>query len=234
MPYRARLFAVALVLSVFSWDSFAPRTWIQTAGEVSRSIVFITYPTTVYDPWDGEASPADAACSGFVIDSRNGIVLTATHCLNRGTANALTVDGLADVEVLWYDFKLDIAVLKVPGLRKPALAPRHADAAKGQEVATVGHGYGLADTLFGHMWISSLRSDFGNLEGEWLVVYGGFIGGQSGSPIFDLDGRVVGIVQRSDGITGLSLPMDDLWALTKDYWEYPRIKAGEVLHEGVN
>lgn len=233
MPLRARLFATALIVSTFTWSSFAPKTWVETAAEVSLSTVFITHPATIFDMWTGEGVVVDASCSGFVIDERNDTVLTAEHCLNNGTAEALSVDGLPAV-VLYYDIKLDIAVLRVDGLDKPALAPRGADVKKGQEVAVVGHGYGLADTLFGHMWVSSLRSDFGAEEGEWLIVYGGFIGGQSGSAIFDLDGKVVGIVQRSDGVTGLSLPMDDLWELTKDYWQHPRIKPGAALHEGVN
>ena len=227
MPVRARIFAALLVVSSGMW-SMQPPTWVVTASEVNQSVVRLTYPVTVTNPFTGDTYDTEAVCSGFVIDERFGTVLTADHCLNASTAENLTVDGLKEVEVLWYDHKLDLAVLRVKDLHKPALAPRASDVKLGEEVAVLGFGYGLNSVLFGHMWVSNIRETFGDMEGEWLIVYGGYIGGQSGCPLFDLDGHVISIVQRSDGITGLSLPQDDLWNATKEYWQHPRVEPGEA------
>ena len=140
--------------------------------------------------------------SGFVIDD-SGIVVTNHHVVDGATsAKVAFADGtvLSVAGVLGSDAKRDIAILRIQkDERKLASLKLRKDAPqKGQAVFAFGAPRGLSFSASEGI-VSAIRSaseltEFGqSLEGEWIQTTTPISPGNSGGPLVDLAGQVVGI-----------------------------------------
>lgn len=152
--------------------------------------------------------------SGVLI-SPDGRVLTAAHVVQ--TADAVAVEfadgALVKASILASDPAADVALLqleRVPAGVKPATLGDSDNADVGDEVFVVGAPFGISHTLtVGH--ISARRrpnATFGSMETAELFQTDAAINeGNSGGPMFNLAGEVIGvvsrIVSRSGGSEGL-------------------------------
>lgn len=196
------------------------------AEEVTPSVVNID---TVVDYGSGEA-----AGTGIVIRS-DGLVLTNHHVVSGATSIEATVVGTGktyEVTVLGYDDSADIAVLKLTG-------------ASGLPVATIGDDVSVGDLVVG---VGNAGGDGGeptSVEGEVTAVdqtitatddMGGdaetlhnlievsadIQSGQSGGPLVDASGEVVGVdvaasmSNRSSDTTGYAIPIDQALSVVSD------------------
>lgn len=132
--------------------------------------------------------------TGFVA-GEGSLVLTNAHVL-RGVREprVRTLDGalLASVEVLLQDEALDLAVLRVRGLKAQPLPLADGPApAIGARVVAVGHPRGYEYTVSDGI-VSALRS---LREGgpQMIQTTAPISPGSSGGPLLDLEGRVVGV-----------------------------------------
>ncbi len=134
--------------------------------------------------------------SGFIIDPK-GIILTNNHVI----ADAVTIqvhlqDGtLLKAELVGHDPKTDIAVIKVkPDHDLPAVSFADSDKARvGQWVVAIGNPFGLGGSV--SLGIVSARGRDIN-QGpydDYLQTDAAINKGNSGGPLFDLKGNVVGI-----------------------------------------
>ena len=202
--------ALALVLP-FPAGAF---DWSSVASKVEPSLVTVEHS-------------GHPVCSGFVIDAKKLLVLSANHCW---TNIEFTVDG-SKVDAIWYDYELDLMVLRVGGIvGKPALKLRTKPMLDGMEVMALGHAYGsgsnykraghiagasvIPPPLFQHFLSSSGRDPLR----PYMALDFDVIGGMSGGAIVDTGGKVVSLVQMGDGMTAISIRQADLIAAVGKYF----------------
>jgi S1-C subfamily serine protease len=199
-------------------------TWADTVATVEHSIVRLEFTAKAVDFWTGKEFEARATCTGFSIHEQYGYFMTAAHCLNNGTANGLTADKYP-ARLLYRNDDLDLAVLAVD-LHKPALSFSLVPLRKGDEIGTLGFGYGLTDSLFRAGYVAHPSIDLSEFElpNLWLAFSAPYIGGMSGGPVFDRNGQVVGLVQLSDNLTGFGITIDEILNATRQYWQYGSVE----------
>jgi len=148
-------------------------------------------------------------CAGVLIDD-TGRVATAYHCLASGRRPRVsTRDGTSAIgRVVATAPRDDLAIVSVPELAgRPPLALRTEPPVPGEEVWALGHPYGLAAdqsrSLEGVLRWSVSRGIVSAVGTELLQVDAAVNPGNSGGPVVDSEGRVLGIVSRklrADGI----------------------------------
>ena len=163
-----------------------------------------------------QPGPSGGVGSGFIVD-KNGIVLTNAHVVADADEVVVKLTDQREfrAKVLGSDAATDVAVLKIEAKDLPVV--RLGDPAKtrvGDWVVAIGTPYGLDNTVTSGIVSAKSRS----LPGDGVV---GFIQtdaavnpGNSGGPLFNLDGEVVGInsqiFSRSGGFQGVAfaIPID--------------------------
>jgi S1-C subfamily serine protease len=133
-------------------------------------------------------------CSGVIVDHK---VMTAYHCIDGGEPVFVeTVEGRWEAAVWGTDETSDLAVLvpvdgrKLPrGVRLARKAPSF-----GEEVWVIGHPLGKYTNSITRGIVSHPQREDGIFGGLWMQHDAGTIGGNSGGPVFDSKGRLVGIV----------------------------------------
>jgi len=135
--------------------------------------------------------------SGFVIDA-SGIVITNNHVVAE--ANDIVViftDGRKlKAKVLGKDPKVDVAVLKVEGGDKPFKTVKFGDSDKvrvGEGVMAVGNPFGLGETVTAGILSARNRNIESGPYDDFLQTDAAINKGNSGGPLFNMDGEVIGI-----------------------------------------
>lgn len=132
-------------------------------------------------------------CTGFVVDAARGRVLTVRHCI--ADFNTRVDDRPA--EIIKFDDRL--ALLSSPRMTQPPLRVRGRNPSLGTHVVAVGYGGTLLTIL--NRGVAAYASDY-DFD---LILDGEAIAGMSGGPVLDLYGDVVGIVQATNPLVGISL-----------------------------
>ncbi len=146
-----------------------------------------------------------AWCSAVLVDER-GTVATAYHCVASGRRPQLrTRDGERHLgRVVATAPRDDLAILEVPGLAgRPHLDIREQRARQGEEVWALGHPYApQADSsplLEGTLVWSASRGVVSAVGSRLVQVDAALNPGNSGGPLVDEQGRVIGIASRRLG-----------------------------------
>ena len=179
---------------------------------------------------------ASSLGSGFIIDDA-GIVVTNFHVIEN--AEEITVT-LADettfvAEVLGQDQKTDIAVLKIdPGdTQLTAVSFGDSDNLRvGDWVLAIGNPFGLGGTVTAGI-VSARGRDIGNGPYDDFIQTDASINrGNSGGPLFNLDGEVIGIntaiFSQSGGSVGIGFAISSNLAkrVTQQLAEYGTTRRG--------
>jgi serine protease Do len=149
-----------------------------------------------------------AVGTGFIIDP-SGIIVTNNHV--AGSAEKITVT-LADgrkfpAKLLGADAKTDLAVLQVK-TDKPLPYVEFGDATKirvGQSVMAVGNPFGLGGTVTTGIVSARGRDIQSGPFDDYIQTDAAINRGNSGGPLFDLDGKVIGINTAIFSPTGGSI-----------------------------
>jgi S1-C subfamily serine protease len=141
--------------------------------------------------------------SGWVASP--GLVVTNAHVVaGEQDTTVKDQDGVEhDATVVAFDPRRDVAILRVPTLRAPPLTLAHGS--KGETAAVYGHpggrGLTVAPARIGDEIIASGTDIYRNPNNTPRHVYvlaAGLHPGDSGAPVVDLKGRVVGVAFAID------------------------------------
>lgn len=155
--------------------------------------------------------------SGFIIDP-SGLIVTNNHVVAGATAVKVTLaDGRSfDGKVLGTDPVTDVALLKVTA---PTPLPyvsfgSSKDVRVGDDVMAVGNPFGLGGTVTAGIISAKARDIGGNAYDNFLQTDAAINKGNSGGPLFDDQGKVIGmntaILSPSGGSVGIgfAVPSD--------------------------
>lgn len=151
---------------------------------------------------------AQGVGTGFIIDP-SGLIVTNFHV--AGKADSITVT-LSDgrklpAKLLGGDEKTDLAVLKVSS-DKPLPSVKFADASKvrvGQAVMAVGNPFGLGGTVTTGIVSARGRDIQSGPFDDYIQTDAAINRGNSGGPLFDMNGNVIGINTAIYSPTGGSI-----------------------------
>jgi serine protease Do len=154
--------------------------------------------------------------SGFIVDA-DGIIMTNAHVVDG--ADEVTVK-LVDkreftAKVLGSDKTTDIAVLKIDAKNLPTVKIGNPDTTRvGEWVVAIGTPFGLENTVTSGIVSAKSRSLPGDSYIPFIQTDAAVNPGNSGGPLFNLKGEVIGInsqiFSRSGGFQGLAfaVPID--------------------------
>lgn len=173
--------------------------------------------------------------SGFVIDA-SGIVVTNNHVI--GDADEITViftDGRKlKAEIVGKDPKVDLAVLRVKP-DKPLKAVKFGDSDKariGDWVMAIGNPFGLGGSVSAGIVSARNRDISDQSYGQYIQTDAAINKGNSGGPLFNMDGDVIGIntaiLSPSGGSIGIgfAVPSDMARAVVEQLIAYGETRRG--------
>ena len=161
-------------------------------------------------------APMRGIGSGFIV-SADGYILTNAHVVDgvKEVHVKLTDRREFTAKVIGTDTKTDVALIKIDAQDLPAVhAGESKDVKVGQWVAAVGSPFGFENSVTAGIVSATSRSLPGGNYVPFIQTDVAVNPGNSGGPLFDLDGNVVGINSQiysaSGGYMGLSfaIPID--------------------------
>jgi S1-C subfamily serine protease len=209
--------------------------------QVKSSVVILNTRETVVDPENHTRKmSAEGLGSGVLIDEDR--VLTASHVVQ--TADQITVqffDGeKISANTISSSWQADVALLqltKAPKNPAPARIGNSDNVKIGEQIFIVGAPYGLAHTLTvgyisGRIAPNEIGNGFAGME--FFQTDAAINEGNSGGPMFNMQGDVIGIVShiisKSGGFEGLGFAATSnvttkilfeegsMWTGTESYW----------------
>jgi S1-C subfamily serine protease len=219
-------------------DSAASGSLSRVFQKVNSSVVLIV---AMQRPQSlNEAKPPATVSSGVIV-SKEGEVMTAAHSVYVSDTIAVQFhDGKSvKAKVVSSSAEADVALLKLESIPENMAVARFGDSDKaqvGDQVLVIGAPYGIGHTLtVGH--ISGRRGSRTVCQQlkpfEFLQTDAAINQGNSGGPMFDVDGKVIGIVSRilssSGGSMGLGFAVSintakELLLEQKNFW----IRGGSI------
>ena len=188
---------------------------ISTTGIIERSSPqipsiedFFNFPFNMPNPEPSEREFSSLG-SGFVI-SQDGYIVTNNHVVENASDIQVTfIDGLKlEAELIAFDSETDLALLKVETIEElPFLEFGDSDSAKvGSWVMAIGNPHGLGGSVTAGI-VSARGRMLGGRYDDFIQTDAAINRGNSGGPLFNLDGEVIGvnsmILSPSGGSIGL-------------------------------
>ncbi|UFN50569.1 DegQ family serine endoprotease [Roseomonas sp. OT10] len=141
---------------------------------------------------------AQSLGSGFVVDAAAGIVVTNNHVIDGADEiNVVLQDNTSiKAELLGTDPRTDIAVLKIPTAGHSLTAVDFGDsdtAQVGDWVLAIGNPFGLGGSVTAGIVSARGRDIRQGLYDDFIQTDAAINRGNSGGPLFNLDGKVIGI-----------------------------------------
>lgn len=202
------ILACALLFSFEVQAADAPGRTVEQITEKARdSVVVVTQRAR-----DGSV---EGVGSGFVVN-RFGLIATSLHVIGEGRPIEIRfADGgkFPVTEIHAWDRKLDLAIMRIASSNLPALKLGESGELKqGAAVVAMGNPRGLT-----HSVVQGVVSAFREFEhGRMIQLAIPIEPGNSGGPLLDFNGRVVGILEMKSAITenlGFAIPIDSLKTL---------------------
>jgi len=180
--------------------------------------------------------PPASLGSGFIIDAENGYVITNNHVIRDADEVRVTLydDTTLTAEVIGMDEKTDIAVLKVDTKKKLHAVPfGDSDVMRvGDWVLAIGNPFGLGGTVTAGIVSARQRDINSGPYDDYIQTDASINRGNSGGPMFNLDGQVIGIntaiFSPSGGSVGIGFAIPSALAepVIKQIIEYGRTRRG--------
>ena len=174
--------------------------------------------------------------SGFVVDP-SGYVITNNHVIDGADEiKVIFSDGHSlPAELVGRDPKTDLAVLKIEPDRELAFVPfgKSADARVGDWVVAIGNPFGLGGTVTAGI-ISAINRDINaGPYDDFIQTDASINRGNSGGPLFNLDGEVIGVNTAIISPSGGSIGIGFVNSARCTYYQYMDAPKGALV-AGVN
>lgn len=146
-----------------------------------------------------EQLPTTSMGSGFIIDAAKGLVVTNNHVIKDADEIRVTLvdNTILDAELVGHDEKTDLAVLKVKNPKKHKLTEvsfGNSDTMRvGDWVLAIGNPFGLGGTVTQGIISARKRDISAGPYDDFLQTDASINRGNSGGPMFNLNGDVIGI-----------------------------------------
>ncbi|MBE7471229.1 MAG: peptidase S1 [Anaerolineae bacterium] len=217
---------------------FAERRVIEVYQRVAPSVVNIT-TQVLQRSFFFEVIPAEGAGSGFVLDNE-GHILTNYHVIEGAQSIEVNFsdDTVLPARVIGADPRNDVAVLQVenapPGLLAPVELGQSATLQVGQRAIVIGNPFGQFGRTLTTGVVSALDRTLQSQDGRQMSgiiqTDAAINRGNSGGPLLDSAGRVIGINTAifspsgtSSGV-GFAIPVDTVRRLLPDLLELGRYR----------
>ena len=255
---KIKILFVALLVVNFSFFADAkntPESFADLAEKLMPSVVNISTTQTIVtnaNPFPFEFPPgspfedlfkefstpqkrkASALGSGFIIDAK-GIVVTNNHVIQDAEDIVVTVNGEKEYEakIIGQDPLSDLAVLEIQS--KDKFVPiKFGDSDKariGDWVLAIGNPYGFGGTVTAGIISARNRSIGLSRYEDYIQTDASINQGNSGGPLFDMNGDVIGIntaiLGRSGSIgIGFSIPSNSAKKVINQLIEFGETKRG--------
>lgn len=157
--------------------------------------------------------------SGFIIDP-SGVVVTNNHVIDKAQQVTVVLNDGTEMpaRIVGRDSQVDLAVLQVkPSHPLPSVPLGHSDQARiGEWVLAIGNPFGLSGTVTAGIISSRKRNVEHGLYDDFIQTDAAINRGNSGGPLFNARGEVIGINtliyggSGGDSIgIGFAIPSDD-------------------------
>lgn len=212
---------------------------------VDSTVGITTTGTTSNGYWTSEFT---ASGSGFII-SEDGYIVTNHHVIEgASTVQVAMYDGtLHDAAIIGSDASNDVAVLKIEatGLH-PVSIGNSDEVAVGDQAVAIGNPLGTLNFSMTAGYVSALNRDVGtgDVPITMLQTDVAINSGNSGGPLFDMNGNVIGITtakysgNTSSGTTieglGFAIPINDAMSIVNDLINYGYVTGQAYLGVGIN
>jgi serine protease Do len=153
-----------------------------------------------------EVRSGETASGTGIIWGGAGLVVTNAHCIQRGAPLQVVSDGKwREAHALAYHPHHDLALLAATSVTGPLLELRDPDSLRtGELVFAQGHPLGIKDALAMGVLHAVTRDRSGSAR--WIVADVRLAPGNSGGPLVDADGRLVGINSMVVNGLGVAVP----------------------------
>ncbi|MCF2906504.1 trypsin-like peptidase domain-containing protein [Octadecabacter sp. CECT 8868] len=167
-------------------------------------------------PQQGRSTPQQGVGSGFII-SDDGLIVTNHHVIDGAAQVTIKMaDGEEyDATIIGSDPLTDIALLDIEGDDFPTVSFGSSDELRvGEEVIAVGSPFGLGGTVTSGIISAKSRNINAGPFDDYIQTDAAINRGNSGGPLFNMDGEVVGVntaIYSPDGGSvgiGFSVPAD--------------------------
>ena len=204
----------------------------QVYAQCKKGVVAINNQQTT-NIW-GQVSETASSGSGFII-SENGYIVTNYHVAEGATKlTVILYDGTEyDAKLVGYEASFDLAVLKVEATGLPFVKMGSSnDLIVGDQVVAIGNPLGELTNSLTVGYVSAkdrlVSTESGNIN--MLQTDAAINSGNSGGPLFNMKGEVIGITSAKytgttssgaviEGI-GFAIPMDDVAKKISDLMQY--------------
>ncbi|MDC1146541.1 Do family serine endopeptidase [Candidatus Pelagibacter sp.] len=247
-------FTISFVTQAVAKD--APASFADLAEKLMPSVVNISTTTTIVtntNPFPGFKFPpgspfedmfkefgtpqkrkSAALGSGFIIDEK-GIVITNNHVIQDSEDILVRVNGNEEykAKIIGADPLSDIAVLQIDSKEKftPVKFGDSDKARIGDWVIAIGNPFGLGGTVTSGIISARNRSIGLSRYEDYIQTDASINSGNSGGPLFDMDGNVIGIntaiLGQSGSIgIGFSIPSNSAKKVVSQLIEFGETKRG--------
>ena len=260
LNYKLKFFLFSFLLLFIPLSGYAkkaPESFADLAKALSPSVVNISTTTIIEDrkqnlPAFPPGSPfedffkqfqdpnqgkrrAQSLGSGFIIDKR-GYVITNNHVIENAEKIMVILhdDKSFEAEVVGKDPKTDVALLKINPKNTNLKAVKFGnsnDLRVGDWVMAIGNPFGFGGTVTAGI-VSARGRNIGGSYDDYIQTDASINRGNSGGPLFDMKGNVVGIntaiFSQSGGSVGIGFAVSSNLAkqVSDQLRKYGRTKRG--------
>jgi len=183
-----------------------------------------------------QRAPMSSLGSGFIIDADKGYIITNNHVIKDAEEVRVTLhdDSTLEAKIIGRDEKVDLAVLQVKTDKKlTAVSFGDSDAMRvGDWVLAIGNPFGLGGTVTAGIISARQRDINSGPYDDYLQTDASINRGNSGGPMFNTKGEVIGIntaiFSPSGGSVGIgfAVPSNLAKPVVKQLIEYGRTRRG--------
>ena len=192
-----------------------------------------------FDDRRGQLNPerkVSSLGSGFVIDAEEGVIVTNNHVIDGADEIEINFhDGTKlKAEILGKDTKTDIALLKITP-KKGMKAVKFGSSANlkvGDWVMAIGNPFGLGGTVTVGIISAKARNINSGPYDDYLQTDASINKGNSGGPLFNMDGEVIGvntaIISPTGGSIGIgfAVPSDTAQPVVQQLRKFQEVRRG--------